>query len=152
ASGSSGVEVVPPRVREGWLPPVQRPPAKSGAWSSFLTSPEWDGIRGYPGSRNTRTASVSTTKQKGSEFASLTRFSLRARRVHSRFPDAHQDRRARIADLHHKVDRHVGQHADRHVLDRLRVGRRLEDEMALAGAAEQAFTLAGYDGHAGRQR
>src|SRR5207248_645543 len=32
-------------------------------------------------------------------------------------PNAQPDRRTRVADFHDEVDRHVRQHADRHVLD-----------------------------------
>src|SRR5262245_39889174 len=70
----------------------------------------------------------------------------------SLFANAHQDRRAGVADLHDEVDRHVGQHADGHVLDRGGVRRRLQGDVALAAAAQERLALARHQRHARRQR
>ena len=66
--------------------------------------------------------------------------------------DRDGNRWARVADLHDEVDRHVRQHADRHVLDRRARSDRLSRTMCPLCRAQQRLALAVHDRHARRQR
>src|SRR5207253_2234936 len=67
-------------------------------------------------------------------------------------PDAEQDRRTRVADLHDKVDRHMSEYADRHVVDRLGIRGSPQNEMPRAAGPQQGLALTLDKRHARRQR
>src|SRR5229473_3529266 len=68
---------------------------------------------------------------------------------------AQHNRRTRVTDLHHKINRDMDQHADRDIVDWRGVGGSLEDDVPLVAGlvaqAEQGLAFALVDGHAGRQ-